>query len=146
MLRPDSKYSKLEARILDLALVLHAEHGGGNNSSFTTHVVSSSGTDTYSVIAAALGSLKGPKHGGANIKGEMLVPYRIPPQIYDGDKRPYLNGKAKWKPAVRSLSPYDAFIALKEDYERKLFLRQTRHSLYEILIYISDRIILFFKK
>ena len=68
MLRPESKYSKLEARILDLALVLHAEHGGGNNSSFTTHVVSSSGTDTYSVIAAALGSLKGPKHGGANIK------------------------------------------------------------------------------
>lgn len=68
MLRSDSKYSKLEARILDLALVLHAEHGGGNNSTFTTHVVSSSGTDTYSAIAAALGSLKGPKHGGANIK------------------------------------------------------------------------------
>lgn len=68
MLRPDSKYSTLEARILDLALVLHAEHGGGNNSTFTTHVVSSSGTDTYSAIAAALGSLKGPKHGGANIK------------------------------------------------------------------------------
>lgn len=68
MLRPDSKYTKLEARILDLALVLHAEHGGGNNSTFTTHVVSSSGTDTYSAIAAALGSLKGPKHGGANIK------------------------------------------------------------------------------
>ena len=68
MLRPDSKYTKLEARILDIALVLHAEHGGGNNSTFTTHVVSSSGTDTYSAIAAALGSLKGPKHGGANIK------------------------------------------------------------------------------
>lgn len=68
MLRPDSKYTELEARILDLALVLHAEHGGGNNSTFTTHVVSSSGTDTYSVIAAALGSLKGPKHGGANKK------------------------------------------------------------------------------
>ena len=68
MLRPDSKYSDLEAKILDLALVLHAEHGGGNNSSFTVHVVSSSGTDTYSAIAAALGSLKGPKHGGANIK------------------------------------------------------------------------------
>ncbi|QIB70589.1 citrate/2-methylcitrate synthase [Aminipila butyrica] len=68
MLRPDSKYSELEARLLDLALVLHAEHGGGNNSTFTTHVVSSSGTDTYSAIAAALGSLKGPKHGGANIK------------------------------------------------------------------------------
>ena len=68
MLRPDSKYTELEARILDLALVLHAEHGGGNNSTFTTHVVSSSGTDTYSAIAAALGSLKGPKHGGANLK------------------------------------------------------------------------------
>ena len=68
MLRIDSKYTKLEARILDLALVLHAEHGGGNNSTFTTHVVTSSGTDTYSAIASALGSLKGPKHGGANIK------------------------------------------------------------------------------
>lgn len=68
LLRKDSKYSKLEARILDLALVLHAEHGGGNNSTFTTHVVSSSGTDTYSAIAASLGSLKGPRHGGANIK------------------------------------------------------------------------------
>ena len=68
MLRPDSKYTELEAKLLDMSLVLHAEHGGGNNSSFTTHVVSSSGTDTYSAIAAALGSLKGPKHGGANIK------------------------------------------------------------------------------
>ncbi|MBP8855974.1 MAG: citrate/2-methylcitrate synthase [Oscillospiraceae bacterium] len=68
ILRPDSQYTEFEARILDLALVLHAEHGGGNNSTFTTHVVSSSGTDTYSTIAAALGSLKGPKHGGANIK------------------------------------------------------------------------------
>jgi len=68
VLRPDSKYTALEARILDLALVLHAEHGGGNNSTFTCRVVSSSGTDTFSAIAAALGSLKGPKHGGANIK------------------------------------------------------------------------------
>lgn len=68
MLRADGKYTKLEAKVLDIALVLHAEHGGGNNSTFTTHVVSSSGTDTYSAIAAALGSLKGPKHGGANIK------------------------------------------------------------------------------
>lgn len=68
ILRPDSQYTELEARILDLALILHAEHGGGNNSTFTTHVVSSSGSDTYSVIAAAIGSLKGPKHGGANIK------------------------------------------------------------------------------
>ena len=68
ILRPDSSYTELEAKILDLALVLHAEHGGGNNSTFTTHVVSSSGTDTYSTVAASLGSLKGPKHGGANIK------------------------------------------------------------------------------
>ncbi|MBQ4531076.1 MAG: citrate/2-methylcitrate synthase [Lachnospiraceae bacterium] len=68
MLRPDMKYTALEARVLDIALVLHMEHGGGNNSTFTTHVVSSSGTDTYSAIAAALSSLKGPKHGGANIK------------------------------------------------------------------------------
>ena len=68
LLRPDSKYTELEARILDIALVIHADHGGGNNSTFTTHVVSSSGTDTYSTIAASLGSLKGPKHGGANIK------------------------------------------------------------------------------
>ena len=68
MLRPDNKYTELEAKILDLALVLHAEHGGGNNSTFTDRVVTSSGTDTYSAIAASLCSLKGPKHGGANIK------------------------------------------------------------------------------
>ena len=68
LLRPDSKYTELEAKLLDICLVLHMEHGGGNNSSFTTHVVSSSLTDTYSVIAAAIGSLKGPRHGGANIK------------------------------------------------------------------------------
>lgn len=68
MLRQDSSFTPLEAKILDLALVLHAEHGGGNNSTFTTHVVTSSGTDTYSTIAASLGSLKGPRHGGANIK------------------------------------------------------------------------------
>ena len=68
MLRPDSQYTKLEAKLLDMALVLHAEHGGGNNSTFTTHVVTSSGTDTYAAIAAALCFLKGPKHGGANIK------------------------------------------------------------------------------
>ena len=68
ILRPDSSYTPLEARLLDIALVLHMEHGGGNNSTFTTHVVTSSLTDTYSVIAAAIGSLKGPRHGGANIK------------------------------------------------------------------------------
>lgn len=68
MLRPDKQYTELEARVLDIALVLHMEHGGGNNSTFTTRVVTSSGSDTYSVMAAALSSLKGPKHGGANIK------------------------------------------------------------------------------
>ena len=68
ILRPDCRYTELEAKVLDIALILHADHGGGNNSTFTTHVVTSSGTDTYSAIAAALGSLKGPKHGGANIK------------------------------------------------------------------------------
>lgn len=73
ILRPDSQYTELEAKILDVALVLHAEHGGGNNSSFTTHVVTSSGTDTYSAIAAAIGSLKGPKHGGANIKVVQMI-------------------------------------------------------------------------
>lgn len=68
MLRPDGKYTELEAKVLDTSLVLHAEHGGGNNSTFTTHVVSSSGTDTYSAAAASIGSLKGPRHGGANVK------------------------------------------------------------------------------
>ena len=68
MLRENKKYTKLEAKILDMALVLHMDHGGGNNSTFTTHVVTSSGTDTYSTIVAAMASLKGPKHGGANVK------------------------------------------------------------------------------
>ncbi len=68
LLRPDGKFTPLEAKLLDLALILHMEHGGGNNSTFTTHLVSSSGTDTYSCMAASLGSLKGPRHGGANLK------------------------------------------------------------------------------
>ena len=68
MLRDDGQYTELEAKVLDIALVLHAEHGGGNNSTFTTHVVTSSGTDTYSSMAASIGSLKGPRHGGANLK------------------------------------------------------------------------------
>ncbi|MDY3908665.1 MAG: citrate/2-methylcitrate synthase [Eubacterium sp.] len=72
MLRPDSQFTPLEAKILDIALVLHAEHGGGNNSTFTDHVVTSSGTDTYAAISAALGSLKGPRHGGANKKVSMM--------------------------------------------------------------------------
>lgn len=73
LIRPDGKFTELEARILDLALVLHAEHGGGNNSSFVTHAVSSTGSDTYSVIAAAIGSLKGPQHGGASNKAYAMM-------------------------------------------------------------------------
>jgi len=73
ILRPDQQYTALEARILDLSMVLHAEHGGGNNSSFTVHVVSSSGTDTYSAMASSLGSLKGPRHGGANIRVVKMI-------------------------------------------------------------------------
>lgn len=72
MLRPDGKYTELEAKVLDIALILHAEHGGGNNSTFTTHVVTSSGTDTYSSTAASIGSLKGPRHGGANLKAQKM--------------------------------------------------------------------------
>lgn len=73
MIRADSKYTETEAEVLDLCLVIHAEHGGGNNSAFATHVVSSSGTDTYSVITTALGSLKGPKHGGASSKVKAMA-------------------------------------------------------------------------
>lgn len=68
LIRADKKYTELEAQVLDICLVLHSEHGGGNNSTFTNHVVTSSGTDTYSAVAASIGSLKGPKHGGANLK------------------------------------------------------------------------------
>ncbi len=73
MLRPDQRFTKLEALVLDLCLALHMEHGGGNNSAFTTHVVTSAGSDTYSTVAAALCSLKGPKHGGANIKVAQMM-------------------------------------------------------------------------
>ncbi len=86
MLRPDCQYTKIEAKSLDTALILHMEHGGGNNSTFTTRVVTSSGSDTYSTIAAAMASLKGPKHGGANIKVmEMMADIRAHVRDY-GDK------------------------------------------------------------
>ncbi len=86
MLRPDKKFTHLEAKILDIALILHMEHGGGNNSTFTTRVVTSAGTDTYSAIAAAMSSLKGPKHGGANIK-VMKMMQNIKENVKDtGDK------------------------------------------------------------
>lgn len=73
LIRADKKYTELEAQVLDICLVLHAEHGGGNNSTFTTHVISSTGTDTYSTVAGSLGSLKGPKHGGANLKVQQMM-------------------------------------------------------------------------
>lgn len=95
LMRDDGQYTELEARLLDLALVLHAEHGGGNNSSFTVHVVTSSGTDTYSAISAALGSLKGPKHGGANIKvTEMFADLKQHVTDWDNEAaiRSYLEG------------------------------------------------------
>ena len=95
MMRPDGKYTQLEARLLDLALVLHAEHGGGNNSTFTMHVVTSSGTDTYSAISASLGSLKGPKHGGANIKvTQMFADMKEEVKDWEDDDevRAYLEG------------------------------------------------------
>ncbi|MEE1013189.1 MAG: citrate/2-methylcitrate synthase [Clostridia bacterium] len=94
LLRPDGTYTELEAKLLDLALVLQAEHGGGNNSTFTTHVVTSSGTDTYSVVAASLGSLKGPRHGGANIKVvEMFedIKSNVKDWNDDGEIRSYLS-------------------------------------------------------
>ena len=72
LIRADKKYTDLEAQVLDICLVIHAEHGGGNNSTFTTHVISSTGTDTYSTVAGSLGSLKGPKHGGANLKVQQM--------------------------------------------------------------------------
>ena len=72
LLRPDPKYTDLEAQVLDICLVIHAEHGGGNNSTFTSHVITSTGTDTYSTVAGSLGSLKGPRHGGANLKVQQM--------------------------------------------------------------------------
>ncbi|ANW98514.1 citrate synthase [Thermoclostridium stercorarium subsp. thermolacticum DSM 2910] len=86
LIRPDCSYTKLEASTLDIALILHAEHGGGNNSTFTSHVVASTGTDIYSCIAAALGSLKGPKHGGANLKViEMMNEIKREVKNWDND-------------------------------------------------------------
>ena len=91
LIRPNKKYTELEALILDLCLVLHAEHGGGNNSTFTNHVVTSSGTDTYSAVAASLGSLKGPRHGGANIKvSKMFADIKATTPCTDSAIRDYI--------------------------------------------------------
>jgi len=117
LLRPDSKYTDLESKILDLMLVLHAEHGGGNNSSFTTHVVSSSGSDTYSVTAAALGSLKGPRHGGANIK---VV------EMFDD-----LKANIK-KPNASSIKDYLSKILAKKAFDKTGLVYGMGHAVYSI--------------
>jgi len=118
MLRPDMQYSPLEAKVLDLALVLHMEHGGGNNSSFTTHVVTSSGTDTYSAIAAALGSLKGPKHGGANFK---VV------QMFIDMKKNLTDVKDE-----EQVTNYLRRLLNKEAYDRKGLIYGMGHAVYSI--------------
>lgn len=118
MLRPDKKYTPLEAKILDLALVLHMEHGGGNNSTFTTHVVSSSGTDTYSAIAAALGSLKGPKHGGANIKVVSMFD-DMKKQVHD------------WKDE-EEVSAYLRKLLHKEAFDKRGLIYGMGHAVYSI--------------
>lgn len=118
MLRPDKQYTELEARVLDIALVLHMEHGGGNNSTFTTRVVTSSGSDTYSVIAAALSSLKGPKHGGANIKVVEMM-------------RDIENNVSDWEDedAVRN---YLQRILNKEVFDRKGLIYGMGHAVYSL--------------
>jgi len=116
MLRDDSKYTKLEAILLDLALVLHAEHGGGNNSTFVTHVITSAGSDTYSVMAAALGSLKGPRHGGANIK---VV------QMFEDMKGKVSN----WKDDVEIVK-YLSKILTKEAFDKSGLIYGIGHAVY----------------
>ncbi|HIX59175.1 MAG TPA: citrate/2-methylcitrate synthase [Candidatus Blautia gallistercoris] len=118
MLRPDRKYTPLEAQILDLALILHMEHGGGNNSSFTTHVVSSSGTDTYSAIAAALGSLKRPKHGGANIKVVKMI-NEMKKEIKDYSDE-------------EEISAYLVKLLHKEAFDRKGLIYGMGHAIYSV--------------
>ena len=117
LLRDDCKYTELEARVLDMALVLHAEHGGGNNSSFTTHVVSSSATDTYSVIAAALGSLKGPRHGGANIKVVKMI----------DDMKEHLSNQSD-----AAVTDYLNKILNKEAFDRSGLIYGVGHAVYSL--------------
>ena len=118
MLRPDKKYSPVEARVLDVCLMLHMEHGGGNNSTFTTRVVTSSGSDTYATIAAAMSSLKGPRHGGANLKVmEMMDNIRenITDWKDDDEVRSYLNK-----------------IVMKEAFDRTGLIYGMGHAVYSI--------------
>ncbi len=118
MIRPDGQFSDLEARILDLALVLHAEHGGGNNSSFVTHAVSSSGSDTYSVIAAAIGSLKGPQHGGASNKA-----YAMMQELRDNVR--------SWRNEME-ICDYLTKIMKKEAYDRSGLIYGIGHAVYTV--------------
>lgn len=118
MLRPDKKYTATEAKVLDTALILHMEHGGGNNSTFTTRVVTSSGSDTYSTIAAAMSSLKGPKHGGANIKVmEMMSDIRSHVSDYN-DKD--------------EISAYLTKIVDKEAFDHKGLIYGMGHAVYSL--------------
>lgn len=116
ILRPDKSYTALEAKLLDIALILHMEHGGGNNSTFTTHVVSSSLTDTYSVIAAAIGSLKGPRHGGANLKVA---------QMFDDMKQNIKN----WKDE-EEVSDYLRKLLHKEAFDKAGLIYGVGHAIY----------------
>lgn len=117
MIRPDNQYTELEAEILDLNLIIHAEHGGGNNSAFTTHVVSSTDTDTYSAIAAAVGALKGPKHGGANIK--------VMNMIDD------IKNNSNWR-NKKELEDYLVKIAKKEAYDKSGLIYGIGHAVYTL--------------
>ena len=116
LLRKDGTYTELEAKVLDVALVLHAEHGGGNNSTFTTHVVSSTGTDTYSAVAASLGSLKGPKHGGANLKVQEMF-------------RDIKSHVSNWKDE-EALRSYLVRILRKEAFDRAGLIYGIGHAVY----------------
>ena len=118
MLRPDKKYTKTEAKVLDTALILHMEHGGGNNSTFTTRVVTSSGSDTYSTIAAAMSSLKGPKHGGANIKVMEMID-DIKTNVPDFDDK-------------EKLSAYLKKIIDKEAFDKKGLIYGMGHAVYSL--------------
>lgn len=118
LIRPDGKFTELEAKVLDLALVLHAEHGGGNNSSFVTHAVSSTGSDTYSVIAAAIGSLKGPQHGGASNKAfEMMSDIRANVKDYNDENE---------------IKAYLAKILKKEAFDRSGLIYGIGHAVYTL--------------
>ena len=118
MLRPDQKYTKVEAKTLDTALILHMEHGGGNNSTFTTRVVTSSGSDTYSTIAAAMSSLKGPKHGGANIKVMEMME----------DIRNHVKDYSDWD----EIAAYLSKILNKEAFDGKGLIYGMGHAVYSL--------------